>query len=177
MNAPSFAPILDRKPGDIERPKQLPPGSYVFVIKGVPRYDVSTQRKTPFAEFTVVPQGPATNPAGENLDVVQEDLDAVLSRNNGEKAAIQSKAQRLTFYLTEAALYRVEDFLRDCGFDIPTDEEKKELSEEDLDAYPTLRQMMGEVNNLRFGGFISHKPSDDGTTMYANITKTFRLDE
>lgn len=167
MNAPSFAPILDRKPGDIERPKQLPPGSYVFITKGVPRFDKSTQKKTDFAEFTCVPQGPVQGEDGENLDVDQEALNEVLSRKGGEKIAIQSKAQRLTFYITEDATWRLRDFLIHLGF---------EIDEDDEDA-PSLRQMLNESANSRFGGFISHKPSDDGTQMYANITKTFKLDE
>ena len=171
MNAPSFAPILDRKPGDIERPKQLPPGSYIWLTKGLPRFDKSTQKKTDFAEFTVVPQGPAKNDDGENLDVDQEALDEVLTRKNGDKIAIQAKAQRLTFYITEEATYRLKDFLRHLGFDIPEDGE-----EGDEDS-PSMRQMLNESANRRFGGFISHKPSDDGSTMYANITKTFKLDE
>lgn len=177
MAGPSFSPILDRKPGDIEKPRNLVIGSYIFITKGLPRFD-KAKTGTEFSEFMCIPQGPVPAPDGEgNLDVDQEALDEVLTRKNGEKAAIQSKPQRLTFYHTEDAIWRLEAFLRDLGFDIPTDDEKKEMTEEQLDALPSLRQMINESPNRRFGGYISHKPSDDGTQMYANITKTFRLDE
>ena len=171
MNAPSFAPILDRKPGQVERPKQLPIGSFEWLTKGIPRFDKSTQKKTDFVEFTVVPQGPVKNDEGENLDVDQEALDEVLTRTNGDKIAIQSKSQRITFYITEDAVWRLKEFLRHLGFDIP---EEGEADDEDA---PSLRQMISESANRRFGGYISHKPSDDGTQMYANITKTFALSE
>lgn len=166
MNAPSFAPILERKHGEGERPKQLPVGSYIWITKGVPRLDRSTQKKTPFAEFTVVPQGPVQNGDGENLDVDQEALDEALTRKNGEKIAIQAKATRLTFYLTDDAEWRLDEFLKHLGFE-----------PEEGDDGPSKGQLLGETGNHRFGGFISHKPSDDGTQMYANITKTFKLDE
>lgn len=176
MNQPAFAPILDRSPKDVEKPKNLPMGSYTFITRGVPRQDKSTQRKTDFVEFTLVPQGPLQGDNG-NADVDQEQLDEALTRRNGEKIQIQSKAQRLTFYITEDALFRLEDFLRHLGFDIPTEAEKRTMTEEQLDDLPSFRQMLAESQNRSVGGFISHKPSDDGSVMYANITRTFALDE
>jgi len=165
MNSPAFAPILDRAPKDVEAPKVLPIGSYIWVTKGVPRFDRSSQKKTEFVEFTCVPQGPVMGDNGP-MDVDQEALDAALTRKDGEKIAIQSKSQRLTFYLTEDALFMLKNFLKALGFD--TDDEGEEA--------PSLRQMINESQNRTFGGFISHKPSDDGERMYANITKTFALE-
>lgn len=175
MNSPSFAPILDRSPKDIEKPKTMPVGSYVWLTRGIPRQDKSKNKGTDFVEFTCVPQGPAMGEEG-NLDVDQELLDEALTRRDGTKTAIQSKSQSLTFYLTEDAIYRLEDFLRHLGFEIPTDAEKKTMSEEELDALPSFRQMLAESGNRTFGGYVSHKPSEDGTKMYANITKTFALE-
>lgn len=156
MNQPSFAPILDRAPTDIEPPKVLPVGSYSWIIRGVPRFDKSAQKKTDFVEFTVVPQAALD-------DVDQETLTEALTKKNGEKVALESKSQRLTYYLTEDAIYRLKDFLKHCGFDV-----------DDADA--SLRQMINESPNRTFGGYVSHKPSDDGERMYANITKTFVLE-
>jgi len=166
MNQPSFAPILDRAPKEVERPKSLPIGSYIWIIKGVPKFDRSNFKKTEYVEFTVVPQGPVTGNDG-NLDVDQEALDATLTRKDGSRIAIQAKSQRLTFYLTEDALWRLKEFLKHIGFD--TEDEGEEA--------PSLRQMINESANRSFGGFVSHKPSDDGETMYANITKTFALED
>lgn len=175
MNSPAFAPILDRSPKDVEKPKTIPIGTYHWIARGIPRQDKSTQKKTDFVEFTVVPQGPVMGENG-NLDVDQEQLDEALTRRDGSKVAMQSKSQRLTFYLTEDAIYRLEDFLRHLGFEIPTEAEKKEMTEEALDALPSFRQMLAESANRSFAGYISHKPSEDGTQMYANITKTFALE-
>lgn len=156
MNQPSFAPILDRAPTDVEPPKVMPIGSYSWIIRGMPRFDKSTQKKTDFVEFTVVPQAPLE-------DVDAEALDAALTKKNGEKIALESKSQRLTFYLTEDAIYRLKDFLKHCGFDVDDEEQ-------------SLRQMLNETPNRTFGGYISHKPSEDGERMYANITRTFALE-
>jgi hypothetical protein len=175
MNQTAFAAILDRSPKDVEKPKTLPIGTYAWLIRGQYRLDKSTQKKTEFVEFTVVPQGPVQGDNG-NLDVDQEQLDEALTRRDGTKTAIQSKSQRLTFYLTEDALFRLEDFLRHLGFEIPTEAEKKNMSEEELEALPSFRSMLGETPNRQFAGYISHKPSEDGTQMYANITKTMPLD-
>lgn len=165
MNQPSFAPILDRAPKEVERPKVLPVGTYTWLIRGIPRFDKSKIKGTEFVEFTVVPQGAFAGADG-NADVDQEELDACLTRKTGDKIAIQSKSQRLTFYLTEDALWRLRDFLKHLGFDV--DDESEEA--------PSLRQMINESPNRQFAGYVSHKPSDDGETMYANITKTFALE-
>lgn len=177
MNQGTFSSILDRSPKDVERPKTMPIGSYIWIIKGMYKQDKSTKKGTEYVEFTIVPQGPVQNDSGENLDVDPEQLDEALSRRDGTKSAIQSKSQRFTFYLTENAIFRLEDFLRHCGFEIPTEQEKKNLSEAELDELPTFKQMLAETPNRSFGGYVSHKPSDDGTQMYANVTKTFPLGE
>lgn len=174
MNA-TFGAILDKKPGDIERPKNLPPGSYEWIIRGLPKQDKSSKKQTEYVEFTLVPQGPLQGIDG-NKDVDQELLDEALTKRNGEKIQIQSKSQRLTFYLTDDALFRLEDFLRHTGLDIPTEAQKREMSKDELDALPSLRQSIAETPNRSVGGHITHKPSEDGQRMYANITSTFALE-
>ncbi len=166
MSTGNFGAILDRAPKEVERPKSLPIGTYIWVVKGVPRYDKSAQKKTDFVEFTVVPQGPAQGTEG-NLDVDQEALDEVLTRKDGSKIAIQAKSQRLTYYITEDAVWRLKEFLKHLGHD--TDDESEEA--------PSLRQMCNESANRQFAGYVAHKPSEDGETMYANITKTFALED
>ena len=136
-----------------------------------PLFDKSPQKKTEYVRFTVVPQGPVQNDQGENLDVDPEALEEALKRANGDKVAIQSKSSRIDFYLTEDAIFRLKDFLRHLSFEIP---EEGEPDDEDA---PSLRQMVNESANRQFGGYLAHRPSDDGTSMYANITKTFKLED
>ena len=48
----NFEDILDKPATEIDRPKPLPIGEYVWTIQGLPRYDKSKEKQTPFYEFT-----------------------------------------------------------------------------------------------------------------------------
>lgn len=172
MARPNFGKVLDRKASEVEPPKNLPPGSYIFLTRGVPVYDESSIKKTEFVRYTCVPQGPIKNGDGGNADVDQEELDQALTKKNGDKVAITSKAMRLDFYLTEEALYRLKNFLRHCGWEIP-----EEDGEENPDL-PDMREMTNTNVNKRFGGYVTHEPARDGSDrMFANISRTFALEE
>lgn len=98
----NLADILDRQSSDIERPKPLPAGSYICVVKGMPVFDKSSKKQTPYVEFTL-------QPVDTLDDVDQDDLEAM--------GGFASKTIRATYYLTEDAAYRLKDFLDHCGVD------------------------------------------------------------
>ena|SRR5215831_5110122 len=108
MAKPDFTSILDQMPDEIERPKPLPPGSYVCVIKERWIEDKSSQKETPYYEFALHPVE-----ALENVD--QEWLADTLTSVSGEKKKLSDMIIRARFYDTEAAGFRLKKFLlNDC---------------------------------------------------------------
>jgi hypothetical protein len=111
MAKPEFTSVLDQMPDEIERPKPLPPGSYVCIIKERPVQDKSSQKETPYVEFALHPV--------EALENVDEDwLNEALTRTNGEKKKLSDMTIRARFYDTSEAGYRLKKFLlEDCQID------------------------------------------------------------
>jgi hypothetical protein len=149
MSGPQFSTLLDEEPTEINRPKPLPVGPYAATV-GMPRYDKSTKKKTDFVEF------PLQIIAA--LDGVDEEA---LTEALGGKP-IGEKSQRITFYLTEDAVYRLDEFHEHCGIDI-TEPGKRKVRNEDC-------------VNRQVGIMIKHTSSDDGESVYANVAKTFPVE-
>lgn len=146
--SPSFGSILDRAPSEIEKPKPLPQGSYVTILVGQPRFDKSTKKQTEYAEFTH-----KILSAGEDVD--DDDLKSYL----GEGKKLTDVLMKNTYYLTEGATWRLKDFLGHCGIDV--------------DALDSLREGVEETPGKQVGIFINHEASQDGTSVFARIGKTF----
>ena len=145
---PSCGSILDRAPSEIEKPKPLPQGSYVTILVGQPRFDKSTKKQTEYAEFTH-----KILSAGEDVD--EDDLKTYL----GEGKALKDVLIKNTYYLTEGATWRLKDFLGHCGIDV--------------DELDSLREGVEETPGKQVGIFINHEASQDGTSVFARIGKTF----
>lgn len=148
---PNFGVILDRKPTQIERPKVLPAGSYITVVQGMPRQDKSAKKQTPFYEYTC-------KYLQAMDDVDQDDLDAALSRADGTKRVLGEMTVKLTYYLTEDAIWRLKQFLEHCG-----------LNEDDFES---IRHMAESAGGCQVVVKLRHKPSDDGESMYAEVFGT-----
>src|SRR5580658_1326466 len=100
----AFSDILDKPATEIDRPKPLPIGEYVWTVQGLPRYDKSKEKQTPFYEFTCK--------AASALDSVDEDaLKEWATKSDGSMRALTDFSTRLTFYITEDSLYRLQEFL------------------------------------------------------------------
>lgn len=153
--APDFTSVLDTPSNEVARPRPLPQGTYAWQIHGLPRIDKSTKKGTEFSEYTVQPLE-----ACEDVD--PDELKLALTKPSGEMIELKARANRVTFYHTEDALWRLKKFLNDL-----------QIPEEDEDGnVRTLRQRMQDVPGKIFYGHIKHQPSEDGETMYANIDKT-----
>lgn len=100
--APNFGALLDRAPSEVERPKPMPEGQYLWVVSGLPRYDKSSKKQTEFVEFTLKAVQAGT-------DVDQDEL--------AEMGGIADKTTKATFYLTEGSLWRLKEFLEHCGIE------------------------------------------------------------
>lgn len=146
----SFEDILSKPATQIDRPKPLPTGSYVWSVQGMPRSDKSKDKQTPFYEFTVK--------CMSALDDVDEDaLKEWATKADGTMRPLNEFTQKITFYITEGSLYRLQDFLEHCGID---GEDK------------TTAQGIDETPNCQFIGNITHTATKDGSSVYANIGKT-----
>jgi len=142
MNNPNFGAILDTPSSEVERPKPLPVGSYVCVVKGLPRFDKSSKKQTEFVEFTLQPLT-----AGDDVD--QDALE--------EMGGFANRTMRATFYITEDAIWRLKKFLA----------EDLEIDGEDR----TLRQMIDDAPGKQVLVNIKHRASDDGG-IFAEIAST-----
>ena len=141
--APNFSDILDKPASETEKPKPLPVGGYVCVVKGLPRRDKSSKKGTPFVEFTLQP-----------LEVL-EDVDAdELTAMGG----FTNKTIKATYYLTDDALWRLKDFLEHCGIEIADG--------------ASYSQLIEETPNCQVIAYLRHEASEDGTSIYARLGKT-----
>ena len=146
--AQSFSSILDRDPSEIEKPKPLPQGSYITLLVGQPRIDKSAKKQTEFREFTH-----KILSAGEDVDA--DDLATYL----GDNKKLTDVTVKNTYYITEGAVWRLKEFLEHCGVD--------------LDNVESLAEGIEETPGKQVGVFINHEASQDGTSVFARIGKTF----
>jgi hypothetical protein len=146
MTNPTFGSILDTPSQSIEKPKPFPVGTYLWSVKGLPRQDVSAKKKTEFVEFTL-----QCLQAGEDVD--QEALAEFLKGKS-----IGEKTTKLTYYITEDAIWRLKDFLDHCGIE----------DDEGI----TLRQRISGTPGCQVFGTMKHEVSEDGQTIYAKIGST-----
>jgi len=98
---PSLEDMMNMSSDQLPRPKALPIGWYMFIIRELPRHDKSTQKQTEFYEFTCYPI--------EAMKHVDEDALA-------EAGGLEEKSIRLTFYKSEKAMYRFTEFAEALGF-------------------------------------------------------------
>lgn len=140
----TFGSILDRPSTSIERPKPLPAGTYVCILKGLPK-EGKAKTGTEFYEFAP--------------EIVQplEDVNADAIEAAG--GVIGKTIPRCTFYLTEDAAWRLRAFFVN---DLELDEGSKEDPK-------SLRQLASETMGKQLVCTVRHKPSDDGKSMYAEF--------
>jgi hypothetical protein len=138
---PNFSSILDESPTEIDRPKPMPEGTYTFVV-GSPRYDKSPKKGTPLVEFIVRPFT-----AGDDVDT--DALD--------EAGGLQGKTLKATFYLTEDAIWRLDEFHQHCGINL-MDETSRRIRND-------------QVLGAQVLGYVKHETSEDGTQVFAKIKR------
>jgi hypothetical protein len=143
--------LLDERPTEVSQPSPLPEGMYLCIV-GMPRRDKSTKKGTPFTEFPLRPIQPGR-------DISDEDLAEALGEDS-----LSDRELRVTFYETKDAIYRLDYFHQDCGIDLETDKGNR-------------RQRNDTVVNREVWAVVKHQASNDGTRMYANVTRTLPVTE
>jgi hypothetical protein len=149
VTAPNFSTLLDDSPDHVERPKPLPQGTYTFVV-GAWTVGKSSKKGTPFVEFAMRPIA-----AGEDVDE-----DAL-----NEMGGFDGKNMRVTFYTTEDAIYRLDEFHEHCG--------------EDIDGTTSRRQRNDNVVNAQVQGYVTHRQADQNdpnSAVFAEIRRTLPVD-
>jgi hypothetical protein len=144
--APNFGAILDQQASEIEAPKPFPVGTYVCVVRGLPRFDKSSKKGTDFVEFQLQPVS------------VLEDVDPDALEEFG---GISDKTLRVTFYITEDAVYRLKDFLVNCGIEADG---------------RTLSEMINDAPGQTICALVSHRASEDGERIFAEVRRTLRYE-
>ena len=82
-------------------------------------------------------------------DVDEDELNAI--------GGVKDKMMKNTFYLTESAAWRLKEFLEHCG----------------IEEGDSLREMIEETPGKQVGIFVGHEASQDGTSVFARVGKTF----
>lgn len=147
----SFQDILNQQQGTIEPPKPLPVGTYLCVVDGIPEITKIGKNQTDAVVFKLKPMQPRD-------DVDQEALQNALTVN-GTPVALSEKSIRHTLFGTEAAIWRLQEFLQHC--DLP-------------DGVPlgqNLNSAMGKQVLVTLG----HRASDDGKQIFAEVKATAKV--
>jgi hypothetical protein len=135
-----FADLLSSKVEDAKRPPSLPVGNYILAIKGYEAVE-SDKKKTPGIEVTygVVAPAEGVDPRLlEGIDLSQRELYD-------------------SFWLTDAAKYRLREFLEKIGCNIHG---------------RSFREVLPEINGMKVKAYVTQVPSDKpgDDRIFNNIT-------
>jgi len=147
MSTPNFSSILDESPTEVSAPVPLPQGIYHCVVTGTPRYDKSSRKGTDFVEFTL-------RPMSAEQDVDENDL--------AEAGGLDGKVIKAVFYLTEDAIYRLDEFHSHCGIDLEDGQSRRHRND--------------AIVNAEVRAFIKHEPSADGSRVWARFNRSLPME-
>jgi hypothetical protein len=140
----NFQALLSQPVSEVERPKPLPAGSYVFTVTDF-KFDKSAKKKTDFVRFELTPNQPMD-------DVDAEELKAAL----GDKT-LTDKKMRSDYYITPDSMWRLDEFLLEQLGHEPGQERA---------------EMIQASKGMQVVGMVSHRPSDrDENVVYAEISQ------
>lgn len=122
MSSIDFTAILGKQVGTAPEPKPLPSGTYVGVIKGVPKGRLV---KTKEGEKPILTVTIGVTEAMEDVDQEALSESGGLLRNDGE-----AKQVRADFWLDENSLYRLDQFLATFGYNADSGRPYTEVLEE-----------------------------------------------
>lgn len=138
----TFTDILNKSMEDIKPPQPLPIGTYMAIVDGVPEIKQIGRQGNSAAvvKFKVLQPQP---------DV---DSSALIEALDGKQLTDVSVASN--FFLTDAAAYRLKDFLGILGISLTG---------------KSLGQGLNEAPGKSVLLSIGHRPSDDGKAMYMDV--------
>lgn len=134
----AFADILNKPSGEAPKPQTLPSGTYLTVVDGPYKPGKRGQDQTDIVDFQL-----------KILTVIQANPDEI----NAIEGGIPGKTIYATFWITEKALYRLDDFLEMLGI-------QKGLP---------YKQALAECPGKQIVVNLGQKPSPDGSKLYNEI--------
>lgn len=144
----NFTEILNKRPGEITRPKPIPVGTYLAVVSGRYEQGESSQKKTPFVDIPLRPLA------------AQDDVDRDQLAEYGELKEIKGRSG-LRFFLTEDSAFRLDDFLTETLGIEPGEK--------------TIGERLFEAQGRQFYVTFRHRPSEDGKQMFAEVAGTAKV--
>lgn len=95
---PDFSTLLKKPAGEAKKPPALPAADYPGVVKSF-EYGDNNKNKTPYVRFSIGLTGLAEGVDPSELEGVD----------------LSKRALRRDYYLTDDALWRLDEFIRSCG--------------------------------------------------------------
>jgi len=138
----NFKDLLTKPIEETERPKPIPPGTYIVTTKDH-AFDVSSKKQTPYVQFNYIVSEP------------QDDVDEDLLEVFGGTEKLMVKALNTKFYLTGDAMFMLKEYL----------EEALEIST----GGRNYDEVLPETTGMRCLVHITHAMAQDGKTPYAQI--------
>ena len=152
---PNFSSLLDDIATEVNRPKPLPVGTYTCVV-GRWEKGESSKKKTPFVKFPL-------RVIAALGDVDPQELEAM--------GGYEGRNLSVTFYTTEDAIYRLDEFHVHCGIDIAENElSRKALNDEVLNA------QVGVVVSHRYPEVPEGQEPDPDAVPFAEVRRTLPAD-
>lgn len=138
--------LLAMPADQVEAPKPLPAGSYVFNVNSREFDKANNEKKTQLVRFDVSPI--------EALPDVDQEALALVTANK----SLNEIHSRHELYITPDALFRVKEFAEHCGIDSDG---------------VSIGEQIEQCPGRQFVGVVAHTISKkDGKTVYANIVST-----
>lgn len=134
--------------GNVKQPKPIPAGIYLSQVMGVPRFDKSKKKQTPFVEFT----HKLLEPQDDSID--PEDLADAL----GERKLTDVTLKATYYYEEMYNRARLDQALKDMGHDLAAGESRQQM----------IEGSAGKTVAVQ----VVHEPSEDGTRLFARIGAT-----
>jgi len=140
MAGPDFSTLLRKPAGEAKKPPALPPAAdYQGIIKG---YELGDQNKnkTPYVRFQV------------GLVGWPDSISAEDRQQDGKAIDLSKRPMRRDFYLTDDALWRLDEFLRALGIDLTGRSYEETLPEATgksvvVEVQQYINQQSGEIGN------------------------------
>lgn len=143
---PDFSALLKRPAGEAKRPPELFAGDYYGLVKAYECGD-NNRNKTPYVRLQTALQDWPENSPDEWSVTDPEDTSKVYTVSKTD-VDLSKRAMRKDFYLTEDALWRLDEFIRSCGID-PRGRDYEEILPE-LVGQPVMvevQQYLNQNNN------------------------------
>lgn len=141
----NFQDILNKRVDAVERPKPHPMGTYLVLVEGAPKFSQVGENKRDVADF--------------NLKILQPQPD-VDPEEIEKSGGVNGKSVRARFFLTDDAVWRLDAFLFEAL---------------GIETGKSRTQAIAEAPGKQVMVKIKHRPSEDGTQMYHEISDYLKV--